>query len=68
MAAWQVKGLLLMASALVATILVATTSGAMSKQPAPAAAVQPQCAAAIATCRSEVAIVVTGPSSGWYDA
>jgi hypothetical protein len=64
MATWQLKGLLLIASALVATMLVATSSGATSKEPAPAAAVQPPCAAAVAPFRSKGAIVVTRPSAG----
>ena len=37
---WQIKGLLLLASALVAIALVASTAGPTSKLPAPAAAVQ----------------------------
>ena len=51
---WQLKGWLLLTSALVASALVATTAGAASKPSAPVAAVGPPCSIAGAVGQSEV--------------
>ena len=65
MACWQIKGVLLLASALVATGLAASTAGAGSVPPTDAAALARTCSSATAARQPEVATAIN-PSSCWY--
>jgi len=65
MACWQIKGLLLLVSALVATGLAASTAGAGSAPPTEGAALARMCSTATGARQPEVA-TVTYPLSCWY--
>ena len=64
--AWQIKGLLLLTSALAAITLAASTSGATAKVPAPAVAAPAPCSTTGPTPRPGGEILVTGWSGSWY--
>jgi hypothetical protein len=67
MLSWQIKGLLLLASALVAIMLAASTAGAAST-PSARAAAQPVCASVAIAWQPGGEIVVTTPPASWHDA
>ena len=66
MACWQIKGVLLLASALVATGLAASTAGAGSPPRIDAAVLASPCSPATAARQPEIATAVNFPSC-WYD-
>ena len=66
MACWQIKGVLLLASALVATGLAASTAGAGSAPRIDVAALACTCSTATAARQLEIATAVNS-SSCWYD-
>jgi hypothetical protein len=67
MTSWQIKGLLLLGSALAATALAASTSGATSKTSADPAD-RPLRVTEFAERPSAVDIVVIKPPASWHDA
>jgi hypothetical protein len=67
MVSWQRKGLLLLVSALVASALAASTSGAVPQPSADAAAAPLSCSSATAAPSLEVATTVTKLSACWHN-
>ncbi|HYZ25609.1 MAG TPA: hypothetical protein VE592_02365 [Geminicoccaceae bacterium] len=66
MATWQIKGLLLLTSALAAITLAASTSGAMARVSAPAAVAPAPCSTTGLALQPGGEILVTGRSGSGY--
>jgi ABC-type transport system substrate-binding protein len=67
MVSWQIKGLLLLASALLVTALAASTATGVSK-PAARPAVQAGYPTAAVAWQPGAAIMVIKPAASWHDA
>ena len=63
---WQLRGWLLLTSALVATALVASTAGVGAAPPPATATLARPCSTATAARQPQVVMRTTKPSSRWY--